>query len=337
MLIRLRDREPSWLIEQNVAVRNTVRTPRNENLCFLGSDRMLVAFSSEFRMSRRKPTYATTPHFQNASSSPLGRITQAGFGFPQTEALKEPRLLGQYALVYLVDGRGKFADANGIRKNVATGDLMILFPDITHIYNPLPGTTWVTSYLCFQGPIFDLWRRQGLLSPRKPICHAEPVAVWSRRIESVWDTSRQAGSTAALMGICRLQQLLAEIVTGAGHSTIYQDDVQWLDRVAGLIEANLAGSADWAEMARQVGLSAESFRKRFTRLAGQPPARYRMGRLMDRACELMQDRSLKDHQIAEVLGFCDEFYFSRRFKLVTGQSPRQFRANSLLMKTADAA
>ena len=258
-----------------------------------------------------------------------------GFGIPQAVALAEPRLLGQYAIVYLVDGRGKYADTNGIRKNIGAGDMILLFPDIAHIYNPLLGTTWVTSYLCFQGPVFDLWRKQGLLNPRKPIYHAEPVAAWSRRIESVVDPSRQAGSAPSLLSICRLEQLLAEIVTGVGRSTVYQDDLRWLDRVSGLIEANLTGPVDWENLAHQVGLSAESFRKRFTRLAGQPPARYRMGRLMDRACELMQTLSLKDREIADALGFCDEFYFSRRFKLVTGQSPRQFRLNSLLMKATE--
>jgi AraC-like DNA-binding protein len=284
-------------------------------------------------------TIAQTPelHFQNAAASPLGRITLAGFGVRQSVALEKPRMLGQFAIVYLVDGSGKYSDANGTRKNVETGDMMILFPDLAHVYNPLPGTQWVTTYLCFQGPVFELWRTQGLLNPRKPVHHAEPVAVWSRRIESVVDPSRQAGSTPSLLGICRLQQLLAEIVTGAGRSTVYQDDVQWLERVSGLMEANLADPVDWENLAHQVGLSAESFRKRFTRLAGQPPARYRMGRLMDRACELMQDRSLKDRQIAESLGFCDEFYFSRRFKSITGQSPRQFRANSLLIKTVGAS
>ena len=49
---------------------------------------------------------------------------------------------------------------------------------------------------------------------------------------------------------------------------------------------------------------------------------------MDRACELMQNRTLKDRQIAGVTGRCDEFYFSRRFKSVTGQSPRQPRRRS---------
>jgi AraC-like DNA-binding protein len=167
--------------------------------------------------------------------------------------------------------------------------------------------------------------------------HAEPVAAWSRRIEAVLEASRQAGAGPSLLGICRLQQLLAEIVTGAGRSTVYHEDLQWLERVSGLIEADLSGPVDWENLAHQVGLSAESFRKRFTRLASQPPARYRMGRLMDRACELMQNRSLKDRQIAETLGFCDEFYFSRRFKSITGLSPRQFRLNSLSLSMARAS
>jgi len=287
------------------------------------------------RMSRhRTPARTTEIRFQNAAASALGRITLAGFGIRQTMSLPEPRTFGQFAIVYIVDGRGKYADANGIRKNIETGDMMIIFPDIAHVYNPLPGTQWVSTYLCFDGPVFSLWRSQGLLDPRKPIHHAEPVAVWSRRMEAVADASPQAGSAPPLLAICRLQQLLAEIVTGAGRATVYHDDLRWLERVSGLIEANLTDPADWKNLAHQVGLSAESFRKRFTRLAGQPPARYRMGRLMDRACELMQNRTLKDRQIAESLGFCDEFYFSRRFKSVTGQSPRQFRRNSLLTGTA---
>jgi AraC-like DNA-binding protein len=74
-------------------------------------------------------------------------------------------------------------------------------------------------------------------------------------------------------------------------------------------------------------MSYDGFRKRFTRATGLPPARYRGTRLIDRACELMQQGALTDRQIAEQLGFCDEFYFSRRFKQVTGRRPRQFRAS----------
>jgi AraC-like DNA-binding protein len=276
-------------------------------------------------MYRRNSGKTKELHFQNALSSPLGRITIAGVGVRQAHALGAPRTFGQFAIVYIVDGRGKYADANGLRRNIETGDMMILFPDIAHLYNPLPGTQWMTTYLCFQGPVFDLWRKQKLLDPRKPIHHAEPVDVWNRRLVSVVDASRQAGSAPALFGLCRLQQLLAEIITATGNSLVHRDNSQWLNRASSLIEANLTDRPEWEHLARQMGLSPEHFRKRFTRLAGLPPARYRMARLMDRACELLQNSLLKDRQIADTLGFCDEFYFSRRFKAVTGQTPRQFR------------
>ena len=285
-------------------------------------------------MPRRRPAKARELQFPN-TTSPLGRITLAGFGIRQLTALGEPRTLGQFAIVYIIDGRGKYADARGVRKSLGPGDLIVLFPEIAHIYNPLPGG-WIVSYLCFQGPTFDLWRNLGLLDPRKPIQHAEPVAVWNHRIESVLDPARQLGFASSLLEICRLQRLLAEIITGIGRSASHQDELQWLRRATDLIDASLAGPADWENLARQMGLTAESFRKRFARLAGQPPARYRMERLMDRARELMRNPSLRDRQIAESLGFCDEFYFSRRFKSITGQSPRQFRANPLLIKTTEA-
>ena len=40
---------------------------------------------------------------------------------------------------------------------------------------------------------------------------------------------------------------------------------------------------------------------------------------------LMTERNLNNKEIAETLGFYDEFHFSRRFHQITGQSPRQFR------------
>jgi AraC-like DNA-binding protein len=125
--------------------------------------------------------------------------------------------------------------------------------------------------------------------------------------------------------MCRLQQLLADMLLGGNQNPIYQAERNWASRVCALLEAEQDLPDDLAGFARSLGMSYESFRKRFTRVVGQPPAKYRMARLIDRACELMQQRRMSDKQIALSLGFCDEFYFSRRFKQIIGQSPRQFR------------
>jgi AraC-like DNA-binding protein len=78
-------------------------------------------------------------------------------------------------------------------------------------------------------------------------------------------------------------------------------------------------------IARSLGLSYETFRKKFTRHTGQSPARYRLHRLIERARALITERNLSNKQIAETLGFYDEFHFSRRFHQVTGRSTRDFR------------
>jgi len=78
-------------------------------------------------------------------------------------------------------------------------------------------------------------------------------------------------------------------------------------------------------IARALGLSYETFRKEFARETGQPPARYRLHRLIEQARLLIAGRNLSNKQIAETLGFYDEFHFSRHFRQVSGQSPREFR------------
>jgi len=255
----------------------------------------------------------------------VGSITAAGFGVRQKRALTQPRVLGQFALVYLLAGEGSYEDANGWRRKLVPGDFVLVFPEMRHLYNPDARTTWVTSFLCFSGPIFDLWRQQGVLDVRSPIFHREPVDEWNRRLEAVLGAKRQIGSDPALVETCRLMGLLAEILTERSGVTAREEDRRWAQRACGVIEASLGESADWEHIARQFGLSSEGFRKRFTRLSGHTPACYRTGRLIDRACEMMCETPDTDREIAERLGFCDEFYFSRRFKEITGRSPRVFR------------
>lgn len=99
----------------------------------------------------------------------------------------------------------------------------------------------------------------------------------------------------------------------------------WLAQAKMLLDENVNAKLDYDEIAFELGLSYEIFRKRFGKMAGVSPGKYHSQRLVDRACEILAKGDLTLKEIAAQLGFCDEFYFSRRFKQIAGLSPKDFQ------------
>ena len=58
---------------------------------------------------------------------------------------------------------------------------------------------------------------------------------------------------------------------------------------------------------------------------GTSPIDYLLRRRVTESCEMMRDPSLNLTQVASHAGFSDSNYFSRQFKRVMGQSPREYR------------
>ena len=263
---------------------------------------------------------------RHGTRTPLGGVTMAGFirhshGLPAHSL----RTLPSYGCVYVLDGGGHYRDASGRGLPVRAGDLLLLFPELPHTYGPDATSHWSELYALFDGPVFDLWRRTGLLDPAHPIHHLEPIELWAQRFHAAIAAPVQPGAGPALSQVCQLQSVLADAVLGPS-TPARSDEAAWVARACALLETGHA-DGDLRAIADDLGMSYDGFRKRFTKALGVPPARYRTVRAIDRACELMQQGGLTDREIAEHLGFCDEFYFSRRFKQVTGRAPREFRAS----------
>jgi AraC-like DNA-binding protein len=323
----------------------------------------------------RPDKWATRMLRRTTASSELGGISLAGLirGSPGVGAANRPanrpmRVFGQFAVVYVVGGGGAYRDANGHRQSITPGDLIWVFPKLGHAYGPTGDNAgWNEIYLCFHGPVFNLWARSGLIDERRPVWRLEPIEYWLSRFRWVLAGGlRVAGAARPLVEVCRLQQVLAEALLfdhgsrrgrpaqrlelahvrgtiagllGAGdeitgEASDSSGDPAWAEKACRHLEQNLAdGDADGdaasdqtvSKSASAMGMSYEGFRKRFARLLGTSPGRYRAARVMDRACELMQEGVLTDKQIAMTLGFCDEFHFSRRFKAIVGCPPREFR------------
>jgi AraC-like DNA-binding protein len=260
------------------------------------------------------------------TSARLGKVTLSGLtrraGSTGTPAM---RIFGSYALVYMLSGRAFYQDANGVDMFLRPGDIILVFPELGHRYGPVPGDSWSEYYLCFEGPVFDLWRKAGFLDSGRPVHHVEPVEHWLKRFQSVLGGDRRPGPAPAILEVCRLQQVLAEAFLAEETGTLSPRDLDWVARACRLLEGEADQDTPMPAIAKKLGDSYESFRKKFTHLVGVPPARYRDARVIDRGRRLMQETNLRNKEIADRLGFCDEFHFSHRFKQITGKSPKEFR------------
>ncbi len=232
-----------------------------------------------------------------------------------------------FALVYLLEGSGRMKVESQPVMSCRAGDILFVYPGVLHGYGPGPGEHWSELYVCFNGPVFESWRQRGLLNVNHAMQRLVPISRWLPQLEAVVGPGLPLDATGMLQRVCRLQKFLADIMESPKAE---ETRVPWLETAMNeLVDGpGLAAEA----VARKLGLSYETFRKEFARETGYPPARYRMRRIIEQATVLMTERNLSNKELAETLGFSDEFHFSRRFQQVTEKSPRQYRLDQLRAK-----
>jgi len=261
--------------------------------------------------------------WQSGDQLPLGRITAGAFLKNSPGIQGPPRIFGQYALVYLLEGGGSFVSPV-FSTPVRPGDLFVVFPDVPHTYGPPADGAWSEFYLVFDGPLFDLWRNKGILRPQAPLYHLEPQEYWLNRLTEICRPLQ--GRQLMLSQLTLLQHLLADVEATRAVDGRNQPDMDWLEEAKRLLRAGAGEKTmDLPAVARRLGIAYEPFRKRFTRLAGVSPSRFRAGGVMETACRMLVETDLPLRRIARDCGFCDEFHFSRRFKRLMGVSPSGFR------------
>lgn len=239
---------------------------------------------------------------------------------------KAMRVLGSYGLIYLLSGDGYYADANGVRRDLAGGDVVLIVPELAHAYGAKDGGDWRHLYFVFSGPQFDLWRRRGLLDPARPVWRAEPVDFWARRLEETVQPEEGHGPATALRTLGRFLEVLTALLAVREAGTREASGGAWLEESQRLLAAvDTPGWPTPHAVATKVGLSYENFRKQFTARTGVSPGQFQKRKRIERAQSAIYhgDRTLK--QLAEELEFCDVFHFSKAFKQVVGLTPSEFR------------
>ncbi|MBR1926277.1 MAG: AraC family transcriptional regulator [Bacteroidales bacterium] len=239
------------------------------------------------------------------------------------------RVLEEYQLLYITEGRGKFyceTLGRGKPVQVESGMMFLLFPGEWHSYHPDLQTGWKEYWIGFNGHFVDNLIEMGFFSKDRPVfkvnIHENIVALYNEAI------------VAAVKQESCFQQLLAGIV-GNLLSLAY-----FYDRNSQFEESDLARRISQAkviiqdnytdispeEVASRLFMSYSTFRKTFKEYTGFSPARYISEIRMGKAKELLTNTSVSIKEVAYRVGYNNHDYFFTAFRNRTGRTPAEYRS-----------
>ncbi len=249
-----------------------------------------------------------------------GRIT-GGSGLPVGTTRRHPT----WGLTFVTAGTGRYRDA-GHDEPLCAGSLVVVHPGHPHWYGADPGG-WDEVFVVFDGVAFELARRRGALSTDRPLVHGLPTARWHHRFAAFGERTRpttvDGRDAEAVDLLAALLEAGAAATTGATHRGPGRP--HWLDRSVELLDRDLAEPLDLPSVAAEVGMTYETWRRRFRSETGTSPYAHRASRRLEAATDLLVHTGLGVRDIAAATGFSDERHLIRRFREQTGLTPRAFR------------
>lgn len=237
------------------------------------------------------------------------------------------RVLQEYQLVYISEGRGVFQSRSIGRTTIKAGTMFLLFPGEWHTYQPDAETGWKQYWIGFKGINIDHRVEHGFLCKETPIfivgVNEEIVRLYRQAIEvaeheNAYFQQMLAGITNHLLG-------LMYSLDRNNRLNKNKYIVEQINRARILMHEKIESSLSVQDIAEELGIGYSSFRKLFKEYTGLSPASYFQDIKLQRAKDLLCSTQMSIKEIAYSLNFESPDYFSTQFKKKTGKRPRDFR------------
>ncbi|WP_341278550.1 AraC family transcriptional regulator [Paenibacillus sp. FSL H8-0537] len=165
---------------------------------------------------------------------------------------------------------------------------------------------------------------QQSLFPGKDELRLYPLAPYIKLLESILVAGKSLQGIEAYKQNLAFQKLMGMLLEQ--HLPASQGDRQLysVEDTMHYIQLHYKSPLTVKELAALTNMAQWQYSSLFKALTGKKPLDYLVSLRIDHAKEWLANSHASLREIAEWCGFADEYYFSRRFRQMTGGSPRQY-------------
>ena len=235
-----------------------------------------------------------------------------------------PALRDHFLIHYIISGSGRFY-VDGKMYELHRNQGFLISPEVITYYKASDEDPWVYSWVGFKGFKAEAYLKLANLNRSNPIFYYEGEAI-GKCFEDITNSNRyKHGFELRLKGLLCI--FLSELIENAEINNILSDSYKdtYIKRSIQYVEANYSRDISVSSLAEYIGLNKNYYSTFFRENLGITPQQYIISFRIDKACELLKNKSLTISEISRSVGYTDPLGFSKIFKHIKGTSPRGYR------------
>ena len=232
-----------------------------------------------------------------------------------------------YSCFLLLRGSGEYITEDGERLLLEAGDLVQRVPGVVHSTRVEPDGQWLEFFISVSADFYEAEKKLGVL-PGAPVKKKAFYTIDLERYKMLIRKLKAATQNELPTIALELEhELLSMFGYGkANNENANKDDL--LQTVHDILEQNLDCEISVEQLAKDMQMGYESFRKDFRKKYGISPGKYRREKKMEQACMLLES-GIPIKEIAQMVGYEDVYSFSKQFTKTYHIAPGKFRRSKV--------
>lgn len=219
-------------------------------------------------------------------------------------------------------------ESNGLAFRLTEQQGFFCFPDVQYNLQNLGDTTCELVWLTFTGYLVENYLIRANISRTRPV-FADPDSEVVARLNRLYEASQHMPNR-----YCRMAAILYDTFSylldknptknpdGGDSNTEF-----YAAKAVDYIERNYAKSLSVDEIATALGISRKHLYAIFNDAIKISPKQYLIYYRLEKACMRLKSTTQSVMEIAESVGYANQFYFAREFKRLVGSTPTEYRRN----------